>query len=117
MTETSSRPAWFTRREISPFILEDEAVEEILGKAMSTVVSWVTKDNKPVSAVMSYVMVDGVITLPRPPIGPNTTLGGAIRRPVSASGTPKALADRSPFGVTWTSSRMTNCCGTLPKNS
>ena len=63
MTDTPTRPAWFTRREISPFILEDDAVKEIIGKAMHAVVSWVTKDNKPVSAVMTYVLVDGIITI------------------------------------------------------
>jgi pyridoxine/pyridoxamine 5'-phosphate oxidase len=63
MTETPTRPAWFARREISPFVLEDAEVDEILGKATHAVVSWVTKDNKPVSAVVVYVLVDGVITI------------------------------------------------------
>ena len=63
MIETSARPAWFARREISPFVLEDSEVDEILGKATHAVVSWVTKDNKPVSAVVVYVLVDGVITI------------------------------------------------------
>jgi hypothetical protein len=63
VSEKSSRPAWFARREISPFVLEDAEVDEILGKATHAVVSWVTKDNKPVSAVVVYVLVDGVITI------------------------------------------------------
>ena len=63
MSEKPARPAWFTRREIAPFTLDDAEVQEILGKAMHAVVSWVTKDNKPVSAVMTYVLVDGVITI------------------------------------------------------
>ena len=63
MTETSERPAWFTRREIAPFTLDDKEVQEIIGKAMHAVVSWTTKDCKPVSAVMTYVLVDGVITI------------------------------------------------------
>ncbi len=61
--ETNERPAWFTRREISPFTLSDEAVEDILNRAMHAVVSWVTKDNKPVSSIMTYVLIDGVITV------------------------------------------------------
>lgn len=63
MTEKPERPAWFTRREIAPFVLDDAAVEEIIGKATHAVVSWVTKDNKPVSAVMVYILIDGVITI------------------------------------------------------
>jgi pyridoxine/pyridoxamine 5'-phosphate oxidase len=57
------RPAWFARREISPFTLDDEAVNALISKATHAVVSWVTKDNKPVSAVMLYVVIDGVITV------------------------------------------------------
>ncbi len=63
MSDTSVRPAWFARREISPFVLDNKEVERILGKATHAVVSWVTKDNKPVSAVVVYVIVDGVITI------------------------------------------------------
>jgi len=63
MANDKTRPAWFTRREISPFTLSAEAVEDILGRAMHTVVSWVTKDNQPVSSVMTYVLIDGLITV------------------------------------------------------
>ncbi len=63
MSETSERPAWFARREIAPFTLDDEAAEALIGKATHAVVSWVTKDNQPVSAVMLYVIVDGKITV------------------------------------------------------
>lgn len=63
MSETSERPAWHTRREIAPFTLNDAEVDDIVGKATHAVVSWVTKDNKPVSAVMVYILVDGVITI------------------------------------------------------
>lgn len=63
MSDTPARPAWFARREISPFVLEDAEVDEILRKATHAVVSWVTKDSKPVSAVVVYVLVDGVITI------------------------------------------------------
>lgn len=63
MSDTPTRPAWFARREISPFVLEDAEVDEILHKATHAVVSWVTKDSKPVSAVVVYVLVDGVITI------------------------------------------------------
>jgi hypothetical protein len=63
LTESTDRPAWFARREISPFVLEDAAVNELLGKASHAVVSWVTRDNKPVSAVMTYLIIDGLITV------------------------------------------------------
>ena len=63
MTDNKERPAWFTRREISPFTLSDEAVEDILGRAMHAVASWVTRDNKPVSSVMTYMLIDGLITV------------------------------------------------------
>ena len=58
MNDKPARPAWFARREISPFVLDDSAVNEVIGKASHAVVSWVTKDNQPVSAVMLYVLVD-----------------------------------------------------------
>ncbi len=63
MSENSDRPAWFARREICPFVLEDDDVNDLLGRATHAVVSWVTKDNKPVTAVMMYVIIDGVITV------------------------------------------------------
>jgi len=63
INDNKERPTWFTRREISPFTLSDEAVEDILGRAMHAVVSWVTKDNQPVSSVMTYVLIDGLITV------------------------------------------------------
>ncbi len=63
MSETSARPAWFARREIAPFTLDDEAVQDILGRATHGVVSWVTKECKPVSAVMLFCMIDGKITM------------------------------------------------------
>jgi hypothetical protein len=63
MNDKPNRPAWFARREISPFVLDDSAANELIGKASHAVVSWVTKDNQPVSAVMLYVLVDDVITV------------------------------------------------------
>ena len=63
MSNNSDRPAWFARREISPFTLDDDNVKQLIEKTSHAVVSWVTKDNKPVSAVMLYVLVDGVITV------------------------------------------------------
>ena len=63
MSESPERPAWFTRRNISPFTLDDAAVNEIISTASQAVVSWVTKDNKPVSAVMLYFLIDGTITI------------------------------------------------------
>ena len=63
MNDKPNRPAWFARREISPFVLDDAAANDLIGKASHAVVSWVTKDNQPVSAVMLYVLVDDVITV------------------------------------------------------
>ena len=63
MTDNNDRPAWFARREIAPFTLDDEAAEALIKKATHAVVSWVTKDNKPVSAVMLYMIIDGKITV------------------------------------------------------
>ena len=63
MKGKTNRPAWFARRDISPFVLDDSAVNELIAKASHSVVSWVTKGNQPVSAVMLYVLVDDVITV------------------------------------------------------
>jgi pyridoxine/pyridoxamine 5'-phosphate oxidase len=63
VSDKPARPAWFARREISPFTLTDQEVEEILGKATNAVVSWVTRDCKPVSAMVVYVLIDGRITI------------------------------------------------------
>ena len=46
------RPSWFARREIEPFTLEEPEVKKILEAASHAVVSWVTKDSKPVTAIM-----------------------------------------------------------------
>ncbi len=54
---------WHTRREISSFTLSDQAVEDILNKAMHAVASWVTRDNKPVTSIMSYAYIDGLVTV------------------------------------------------------
>ena len=63
MSDTPDRPAWFTRRNIAPFTLDTEGVEQIISDATHAVVSWVTKDQKPSSAVMLYMVIDGVITI------------------------------------------------------
>lgn len=63
MSDSPTRPAWFTRRNIAPFTLNDTAVEQIINDATHAVVSWVTKDQKPASAVMLYMVLDGVITI------------------------------------------------------
>ncbi len=63
MSEAKPRPAWFTRRNIEPFTLNDAAIDKIIGEATHAVVSWVTKDHKPASAVMLYMVIDGVITI------------------------------------------------------
>ena len=61
--DATTRPSWYTRRHIAPFTLGDTAIDKIIKEATHAVVSWVTKDNKPVSAVMLYRLIDGVITL------------------------------------------------------
>lgn len=63
MSDETKRPAWFARREIKPFTLDDDAVDGLIQKATHAVVSWVTKDQKPVSAIMLYVLIDGMITV------------------------------------------------------
>lgn len=63
MTENTDQPAWLTRREIAAFTLNDETVDDIIARQSNAVVSWVTQDNKPVTAVMTYVLVDGLITV------------------------------------------------------
>ena len=63
MSDSNERPVWFARREISPFTLDDEAANAIIEKASHAVVSWVTKNAEPVSAIMLYVVIDGLITV------------------------------------------------------
>lgn len=63
LRKKSERPGWFVRREIAPFTLEEPEVKKILETANHAVVSWVTKDSKPVTAIMLYVMVDGKVTV------------------------------------------------------
>ncbi|MGI9326149.1 MAG: pyridoxamine 5'-phosphate oxidase family protein [Pseudomonadales bacterium] len=63
MSESPTRPAWFTRRNIAPFTINDSEVEQIINTATHAVVSWVTKDHKAASAVMLYMVIDGVITI------------------------------------------------------
>jgi hypothetical protein len=61
--DKGARPAWFARREISPFTLADDEVDRIIRTASHAVVSWVTRDNEPVQAVMLYVVLDDLITV------------------------------------------------------
>ena len=63
MSEHTERPAWFTRRNIAPFTLDDAAVDQIINNATHAVVSWVTKEQEPASAVMLYMVIDGKITI------------------------------------------------------
>lgn len=63
MSGSEERPAWFARREIAPFKLDDDAVNDLINRATHASVSWVTKNHEPVSAIMLYVLVDGVITV------------------------------------------------------
>lgn len=61
--EGSARPAWEIRREIASFGLTAEQTDDIIARARHAVVSWVTKANEPVQAVMVYVVIDGLITV------------------------------------------------------
>lgn len=61
--DVGERPPWFARREIAPFALADDAIDGIIHTASHAVVSWVTKANEPVSAVMLYVVIDDLITV------------------------------------------------------
>ena len=63
LSDDTTRPKWFTRRNIEPFTIGDASVEKIINEATHAVVSWVTKDHKPASAVMLYRVIDGVITI------------------------------------------------------
>jgi pyridoxine/pyridoxamine 5'-phosphate oxidase len=63
LSDDKTRPKWFTRRNIEPFTIGDAAVEKIINAATHAVVSWVTKDHKPASAVMLYRVINGVITI------------------------------------------------------
>jgi len=63
LSNNTERPAWFTRRNIAPFTLDDNEVNSVITSATHAVVSWVTKDNKPSSAVMLYMLLDGKITI------------------------------------------------------
>ena len=63
MTQDSKQPAWYRRREISPYTLDEDAIDEIINTASHAVVSWVTKQNEPVQAVMLYVVLDDLITV------------------------------------------------------
>ena len=63
LSNVTQPPAWHTRRHISSFTLEAAEIDEIVNRASHAVVSWVTKDQKPVSAVMLYRVIDGKITI------------------------------------------------------
>ena len=54
---------WELRREIKSFSLSEEEVDQIIHTASHAVVSWVTKSNEPVTAVMLYTVLDGKITV------------------------------------------------------
>ena len=65
MVTSNSEPEepWKLRREIKSFSLTDKEVDEIINTASHAVVSWVTKSNEPVTAVMLYTVLDGKITV------------------------------------------------------
>ena len=63
MTDDPDQPAWYRRREITPYTLDDDAIDEIINTASHAVVSWVTRSNEPVQAVMLYVVLDDLITV------------------------------------------------------
>jgi|TARA_B100000902_G_C27316371_1_gene921596 nitroimidazol reductase NimA-like FMN-containing flavoprotein (pyridoxamine 5'-phosphate oxidase superfamily) len=63
VNEKEKYEAWETRRNISSFTLAENEIEEIINDSSHAVVSWVTKSNEPVTAVMLYVVIDGQITV------------------------------------------------------
>tara|TARA_Y100001960_G_C14445449_1_gene714679 strand:- start:227 stop:766 length:540 start_codon:yes stop_codon:yes gene_type:complete len=65
MVTSDSEPQqpWELRREIKQYSLPDEDIDDIINTASHAVVSWVTKSNEPVTAVMLYVVLDGKITV------------------------------------------------------
>ena len=63
ISDSEPQEPWEFRREIKSFSLTDEEIEEIIYSASHTVVSWVTKSNEPVTAVMLYTVLDGKITV------------------------------------------------------
>ena len=63
ISDSEPQEPWELRREIKSFSLTDEEIEEIIHSASHTVVSWVTKSNEPVTAVMLYTVLDGKITV------------------------------------------------------
>jgi hypothetical protein len=62
-TDESAAPKWEHRREIAAYGLGDDAIADIVTRASHAVVSWVTKANEPVQAVMLYVVLDDLITV------------------------------------------------------
>jgi len=65
MVTSNSEPQepWKLRREIKSFSLSKQEVDEIINSASHAVVSWVTKSNEPVTAVMLYTVIDEKITV------------------------------------------------------
>ncbi|MEC7924563.1 MAG: pyridoxamine 5'-phosphate oxidase family protein [Actinomycetota bacterium] len=61
--ESDISEPWKLRREIKSFSLSDEEIEGIVENATHAVVSWVTKSNAPVTAIMLYTVLDGKITV------------------------------------------------------
>ena len=63
MENRTNSGAWETRRNISTFVLPDEEIDQLIENSSHAVVSWVTKSHEPVTAVMLYVIVNGLITV------------------------------------------------------
>ena len=63
ISNSEAEEPWKLRREIKSFSLTDKEVDEIISTASHAVVSWVTKSNEPVTAVMLYTVLDGKITV------------------------------------------------------
>ena len=63
ISDSERQEPWKLRREIKSFSLSDEEVDEIVATASHAVVSWVTKSNEPVTAVMLYTVLDQTITV------------------------------------------------------
>ena len=52
------RPVWWSRHYIEPFVLEEDEIDDLIRNRRFAAVSWVTKTNEPVTALMSYVWMD-----------------------------------------------------------
>ncbi len=63
-SQSSTRPAWWTRQYLGDYVLsEEEAWRIINGPPWKCVIAWVTKNGEPVACEMAYAVIDGKIML------------------------------------------------------